>query len=196
MLEVKAGEAAIEFDGTSTDGRYAAAAGSDVSVSGSLTLEDGTGLAGRRISLSYTGDDAEFDPATGDNSTDIVVVTGANGGFSATLDDPAVEGNEDQATETGTITAATEPTPEAFASEDDIDESDDADATNDVDVVFAQGEAADGTTVVIGGDITEGDDDEEGTDVEGEPGTRARPRTAPSRSVTRMAPRSRTRPSP
>lgn len=170
VLEVKAGQAAIEFDGTSTDGRYAAAAGSDVAVSGSLTLEDGTGLAGRRINLTYNGTDAEFDPATGDNSTDIVVVTGANGGFSATLDDPAVEGNEDQATETGTIAATTVPTPEAFASEDDLDESDDADESENVGVVFAQGEAADGTTVEIVGDITEGDDDEEGTDEDGDLG--------------------------
>ncbi|WP_228942413.1 Ig-like domain-containing protein [Nocardioides sp. Leaf374] len=172
VLEVQAGQAVITFDGTTNDGRIAGSAGGQVTIAGSLALDngDGPGLPARPVDLSYNADglgDAVFDRATGVDTANIRVTTNANGEFSAVLDDPAAEIG-DQATETGTVTADTAAYTESRAV-DTTPETNDAGAINTVDVVFAQGEAAEGTTVEIGGEIAEGDDED--TDVDGEPGT-------------------------
>ncbi|WKN49546.1 hypothetical protein [Nocardioides sp. Arc9.136] len=96
VLTVKAGEASVEYDAASPE--QAVAGGSEV-VDGSLELEDGTGLGGRSIALTYqrgtesgTGagqaGDAGFTDASGAITTSRTVTTAADGGFSVTVKDP------------------------------------------------------------------------------------------------------------
>jgi protocatechuate 3,4-dioxygenase beta subunit len=95
ILTVKAGEATVTYDETSPE---SAAAGSEEVVDGQVVLEDGTGLAGRSVALTFqqgaagsdTVKDANFVPATGSTPTpNRTVITGADGSFTVTVDDPA-----------------------------------------------------------------------------------------------------------
>jgi hypothetical protein len=105
VLTVKAGQAAIELAD-----EVSGAAGADAAVAGTLALEDGTGLPGRPVTLTYTpgqGGDAAFDQQSGADDEVRTVTTGEDGSFSATLDDPAAAQGQPQSTETGSVTAAT-----------------------------------------------------------------------------------------
>ncbi|KQP66498.1 beta strand repeat-containing protein [Nocardioides sp. Leaf285] len=145
LLQVKAGESEVVFDNTDP---ASAPAGGDITVTGSLELEDGTGLAGRPIDLSYTGGNAAFDQATGPDAAVRRVVTGANGAFSATLDDPATAAGVAQPTENGTIVATTADYVETGSTPADTDNPG---ATGDLDVIFSQATAPAASTVEITG---------------------------------------------
>jgi protocatechuate 3,4-dioxygenase beta subunit len=95
VLTVKAGQATVTYDETSPE---SAAAGAEEVVEGQVVLEDGTGLAGRSVALTFQQGaagsdptkDANFVPATGSALTpNRTVTTGADGSFSVTVDDPA-----------------------------------------------------------------------------------------------------------
>ncbi|MAY96144.1 MAG: hypothetical protein CMH84_06350 [Nocardioides sp.] len=146
VLQVKAGQAEITFD----DDEVAGAAGDSAPVSGTLALEDGTGLPGRPVTLTYAADgsgDAEFDQESGDDAPARTVETGADGSFSATLDDPAAAQGQAQATETGEVTAETDPYEDPNSSAD----TDDADASATTDVTFFNDAAPEGAEVAITG---------------------------------------------
>ncbi|MEP7736261.1 hypothetical protein ABKW28_01280 [Nocardioides sp. 31GB23] len=142
VLTVKAGEAEVEFDGAEP---LTGEAGGDIAVSGELVLDDGTGLPGREVQLDYTGDDAKFDQPTGADNATIVLTTGDDGSFSATLDDVAATGNNAQGSEDGTIDATTNDV------DDEGGDADNPNATGSVDVEFAKTTAPAGTTVNITG---------------------------------------------
>ena len=146
VLQVKAGQAEITFD----DDEVAGAAGDSAPVSGTLALEDGTGLPGRPVTLTYAADgsgDAEFDQESGDDAPTRTVETGADGSFSATLDDPAAAQGQAQATETGEVTAETDPYEDPNSPAD----TDDADASATTDVTFFNDAAPEGAVVAITG---------------------------------------------
>jgi hypothetical protein len=103
LLTLKVGEAKFVFD--EEEPEQAVAGGEEV-VSGRLVLEDGTGLPNRPIELTNAGPgDAKFDQPNGaaDNAT-YTTTTDANGGFTATLDDPTAN---PQAEETDQVNART-----------------------------------------------------------------------------------------
>lgn len=105
VLTLKAGQAEVELAD-----EVSGAAGTDAAVAGTLALEDGTGLPGRPVTLTYApgqGGDAAFDQQSGADDEVRTVITGEDGSFSATLDDPAAAQGQTQATETGSVTAAT-----------------------------------------------------------------------------------------
>jgi hypothetical protein len=95
LLTVKAGEAEIEYDENSPE---QAEAGGEEAVDGQLVLEDGTGLANRKIELTYQSDpganpnddatpDAGFVQSDDSVGATRVVTTGADGSFSVTVRD-------------------------------------------------------------------------------------------------------------
>lgn len=139
VLTVKAGEAAIDYDGADP---LTAPAGSAVEVTGTLELADGTGLPGREVQLDYTGTNAAFVLANGATTGTVTLTTGANGGFSANLKDPTAT---PQPTENGTIAGTTN------AVADDGGQLDDPAAVGNVAVRFFSADAPAGSTVVIGG---------------------------------------------
>jgi protocatechuate 3,4-dioxygenase beta subunit len=109
VLTIKAGEADITFDETSPE---SAVAGSEEVVDGQLVLEDGTGLPGRSVVLTYTrgtGSDATPDagfvpaPPAAPSALTLskTVTTGADGSFTVTVDDPAEAAPATQGTELG-----------------------------------------------------------------------------------------------
>jgi hypothetical protein len=125
LLEVKAGEADIVFDESSPE---QAAAGTSEDVTGQLVLADGTPLAGRRVTGTYSGGtDAGVVQADGTSAGSRTVTTGANGQFSFTVKDPAVASGT-QPTESGTFTVETVNTPNIG----------DADADNSTTIEFRQ----------------------------------------------------------
>ena len=140
LLTVKAGQAELKL----TPDVLTADAGGDTPVAGTLRLEDGTGLPGRPLTLSYTGGDAAFDQPSGNDTATRTVTTAADGSFTATLDDPAPQ---NQSTERGTVTAAT----------DDYDDpntpvdQDNAGAQDTAAVTFASSDAPAGSKVAISG---------------------------------------------
>jgi hypothetical protein len=99
VLTVRAGEAALVLDAADP---LLATAGGDTPVSGSLRLQDGTGLAGRLVDLTLqrgaAGSDPEADagfvPAPPDVAltTSAQATTGADGAFSVVLRDLAEDG--------------------------------------------------------------------------------------------------------
>lgn len=145
VLTVKAGNANITYDEATPE---SAPAGADEVVDGQLVLEDGTGLPGRVIDLTFTrgagGSDATKDagfvpvaPATA-LVLARTVTTAADGSFAVTVDDLA---ETPQGTELGgDIDAATGATP-------GIGDADDATNNQVVDFVSATPPA--GSTVVI-----------------------------------------------
>lgn len=145
VLSFKAGDATLDFDNVDP---ASAPAGGEITVTGSLELEDGTALAGRPVRLSYApsiaGGNAAFDQATGADAPTRTVTTGANGGFSAVLDDPAVTTGA-QPTENGTITATTA---DYLDTEGDTDN---AVETGTLRVIFSQNAAPAASTVDIAG---------------------------------------------
>lgn len=146
VLEFKVGQAEIEFDET----REEAPAGGSEEIAGTLELEDGTGLAGRKVTLSYTGGDAKFDQPTGADQSTRTVTTGEGGSFSATLDDPEAAAGTAQTTESGVVTANTAAADEVNAADDDADDTDNplaATATNPV--IFFNQNAPEGATVEV-----------------------------------------------
>ena len=146
VLQVKAGQAEITFD----DDEVAGAAGDSAPVAGTLALADGTGLPGRPITLTYAADgsgDAAFDQETGDDAATREVETGADGSFSATLDDPAAAQGQAQGTETGEVTAETD----AYEDPNSPADTDDADASATTDVTFFNDAAPEGAEVAISG---------------------------------------------
>ena len=146
VLQVKAGQAEITFD----DDEVAGAAGDSAPVAGTLALADGTGLPGRPITLTYAADgsgDAAFDQETGDDAATREVETGADGSFSATLDDPAAAQGQAQGTETGEVTAETD----AYEDPNSPADTDDADASATTDVTFFNDAAPEGAEVAITG---------------------------------------------
>ncbi|GAA2023556.1 beta strand repeat-containing protein [Nocardioides kribbensis] len=142
VLTFKAGDATLDI--TNAD-PASAPAGGEIVVSGTLLLEDGTALAGRPIDLSYTGGDAGFNQTTGADQPTLTVTTGANGGFSATLDDVATAAGVAQPTENGTVTADTA---DYDDSEGDIDNALEGDTLA---VIFSQATAPAASTVDITG---------------------------------------------
>lgn len=146
VLEFKVGQAEIEFDET----REEAPAGGSEEIAGTLELEDGTGLAGRKVTLSYTGGDAKFDQPTGADQSTRTVTTGENGAFSATLDDPEAAAGTAQTTESGVVTANTADADEVNAADDDADDTDNPQATTATNpVIFFNQNAPDGATVEV-----------------------------------------------
>ena len=146
VLQVKAGQADITFD----DDEVAGAAGDSAPVAGTLALADGAGLPGRPITLTYAADgsgDAAFDQETGDDAATREVETGADGSFSATLDDPAAAQGQAQGTETGEVTAETD----AYEDPNSPADTDDADASATTDVTFFNDAAPEGAEVAITG---------------------------------------------
>lgn len=145
VLTLKAGQAAIELAD-----EVSGAAGTDAAVAGTLALEDGTGLPGRPITLTYTpgqGGDAAFDQQSGADDEVRTVTTGEDGSFSATLDDPAAAQGQTQSTETGSVTAAT-------ADYDDPNtpvDQDNADAEDTAPVTFFNDAAPAGAEVAVTG---------------------------------------------
>ncbi|MCR6030613.1 hypothetical protein GGQ22_04050 [Nocardioides sp. zg-579] len=96
VLTVKTGEASV---GYAAAGPEQATAGTSHVVTGSLELEDGTGLAGRPIALTFqrgtesgpgagTAGDAGFADASGAVTTTRTVTTGNDGSFTVTVKDP------------------------------------------------------------------------------------------------------------
>ncbi len=145
LLTVKAGQADIEF----TD-EASAVAGSDAAIAGTLALEDGTGLPGRPVTLTYTpgqGGDAAFDQQTGADNVERTVTTGQDGSFSATLDDPAAAQGQTQATETGEVEAATAD----YEDPNTPTDQDNADASATTPVTFFNDAAPEGAEVAITG---------------------------------------------
>ncbi|MEQ7849286.1 beta strand repeat-containing protein [Nocardioides kribbensis] len=144
VLTFKAGDATLDI--TNAD-PASAPAGGEIVVSGTLLLEDGTALAGRPIDLSYTsvGGNAGFNQTTGADQPTLTVTTGANGGFSATLDDVATAAGVAQPTENGTVTADTA---DYDDSEGDIDNALEGDTLA---VIFSQATAPAASTVDITG---------------------------------------------
>lgn len=147
LLTVRAGQAEIVF----TDEEAAAAAGGSVDVAGTLELAGSdAALPGRPITLTYDADgngDAAFDQATGGDAASRTVTTGANGGFSATLDDPAAGQGQQQGTETGEVTAATDDYEDPNTPVD----TDNADASATQAVTFFNEAAPEGAEVAITG---------------------------------------------
>lgn len=140
LLTVKAGQAALVL----SPDTLTADAGGETPVAGTLRLEDGTGLPGRPVTLTYAGGNAAFDQPSGADAATRTVTTGADGSFSATLDDPAPTGN---ATERGTVTAVT-------ADYDDPNtplDTDNAGAEDTAAVTFASDSAPTGSKVAISG---------------------------------------------
>ena len=145
VLTVKAGQAEIEFADESS-----AAAGTEAAVAGTLALEDGTGLPGRPVTLTYTpaqGGDAAFDQQSGADDEVRTVTTGQDGSFSATLDDPAAAQGQTQATETGEVEAATADYEDPNTPVD----QDNADASATQPVTFFNDAAPEGAEVAITG---------------------------------------------
>lgn len=139
VLTVQAGTAEIVFAEASEE----APAGESEEIVGSLELVgSNVGLPNRSVLLSYAGGDARFDQETGPDQATRLVTTGANGGFSATLDDPTAT---PQTTETGIVTAATQ----AKAEADDPADLDNPNATATNPVTFFNATAPDGATVEI-----------------------------------------------
>ncbi|QWC84365.1 hypothetical protein KLP28_12370 [Nocardioidaceae bacterium] len=116
----KAGQATLSYDQSAP---VQSTAGGETTVSGELSLEDGTGLPARGVQLDYAedastgGTDAQSaafnqpNNAAGQPQADarsIDLTTDGNGTFSAVLDDPAAPANTAAADETGTVTASTE----------------------------------------------------------------------------------------
>lgn len=96
VLTVKAGQATVTYDEASPE---SAPAGGEEVVDGQVVLEDGTGLPGRTVNLTFqqgaAGSDPTKDanfvpaaPATALTSTR-TLTTGADGSFTVTVDDPA-----------------------------------------------------------------------------------------------------------
>ncbi|WP_341241843.1 hypothetical protein [uncultured Nocardioides sp.] len=147
VLEFKAGQAEIEFD----EAREEAPAGGSEEVAGTLKLEDGTGLAGRRIALSYAGGDAKFDQTTGPDLSTRTVTTGQGGAFSATLDDPEAPAGTAQAPESGAVTANTANAPEVNPDQGETDTDNPGSATAINEVIFFNADAPEGAEVNITG---------------------------------------------
>lgn len=145
LLTVKAGQADIKFD----DAEESAPAGTKEDVAGKLVLEDGTGLGGRPITLTYAGGNAGFDQPTGPDQATRTVKTAADGTFSATLEDPADPAGTPQSTETGTITAVTDD----YADPNTPADTDNANDSSTTKVVFSQAAAPADSKVTIGGEI-------------------------------------------
>lgn len=140
LLTLKAGQAALVL----SPDALTADAGGETPVAGTLRLEDATGLPDRPVTLTYAGGDAAFDQPTGSDAATRTVTTGADGSFSAVLDDPAPQ---NAATERGTVTAAT-------ADYDDPNtplDSDNAGAQDTAAVTFANDTAPTGSQVEISG---------------------------------------------
>ncbi len=153
----KAGDAEITYGSDTLNGT----AGGTVTATGTLALDDGTGLPGRRIALSYTSGD-ESGPgadATGDSvlvgtgttgaapATTRTVTTGADGSFTSNINDPAE--SPQPAELGGNLDAATANTT------DDNGNTDNPGATNNGEVVnFNFATAPDGTTVRV--DVNDG----------------------------------------
>ncbi len=115
-IEVSVGQAAIVFDDRSP---VFAPAGSDRPIAGRLQLEDGTGLPGRLVDLTFVrgsaGSDPQADaglvpdpPATS-LATALQVTTGSDGDVDAVLSDPAEDGQGSELG--GTLRARTVATP-------------------------------------------------------------------------------------
>lgn len=140
LLTIKAGQAALVL----APDTLTADAGGETPVAGTLRLEDGTGLPDRPVTLTYAGGNAAFDQPSGQDDATRTVTTGADGSFSAVLDDPAPTNN---ATERGTVTAAT-------ADYDDPNspvDTDNAGAQDTAAVTFASDSAPTGSKVAISG---------------------------------------------
>lgn len=116
VLTLAVGEAELTF----TDGdALQAPPGSDRTVTGALTLADGTGLAGRLVDLTYVRGsagsdptaDAGFVPALPDTTlvTTLQVTTDPDGSFEVVVRDPAEDGQGSELG--GRIDATTAPTP-------------------------------------------------------------------------------------
>ena len=118
-------------------------------MAGKLVLEDGTGLGGRPITLTYAGGNAGFDQPTGPDQATRTVKTAADGTFSATLEDPADPAGTPQSTETGTITAVTDD----YADPNTPADTDNANDSSTTKVVFSQAAAPADSKVTIGGEI-------------------------------------------
>ncbi|GAA4699874.1 hypothetical protein GCM10023226_43400 [Nocardioides nanhaiensis] len=94
VLTVKVGDAAIT---TTPAGDQNAAPGGEVSVTGKVALEDGTGLPGRTVTADFTqgtiGTDTAKDAGLvltgGGVGANRTYTTGADGTFTAVIDDPA-----------------------------------------------------------------------------------------------------------
>ncbi|MBC9734997.1 beta strand repeat-containing protein [Nocardioides marmotae] len=103
---VKAGESAVEFD---AEGPIDRQAGTTQTVTGSVSLADGTTLGGRTLGVTYAPGTnsslAAAQPAgtTRLSATSATVVTQADGSFSVAVTDPTTT---PQASENGTLTAA------------------------------------------------------------------------------------------
>lgn len=159
-LTVKAGDSTLTFDETSPE---QATSGTSETVSGSLKLADGTGLAGRSVTVTYNnnGGNANIVQADGTTASSRTVTTDANGNFSVVVQDPAAS---PQPEENGTISAATanQTEPDAGADVDNPGEFTDSDpntaGNQPQQVQFIQSEAP--TTVLIsspGGTDTAGE---------------------------------------
>lgn len=105
VLTVKAGDSTLKYDETSPE---QATSGTSETVSGSLKLADGTGLAGRSVTVTYNNggapNNANIVQADGTTGSSRTVTTDANGNWSVVVQDPSAS---PQPEENGTINAST-----------------------------------------------------------------------------------------
>lgn len=151
-LTVKSGDSTLAFDETSPE---QAQSGTSETVSGSLKLADGTGLAGRLVDVSYApnaGGNATIQESSG-TANDGIVTTDANGNWSVVVKDPAAS---PQPEEDGTVTAETADQTETDAGTN-VDNPEEGPITQGVEFIQSEGAATIAITPVAAGTDTAGE---------------------------------------